>query len=489
MAHAPSRRPALKLSLAQRAEREQGRALDNLYFSRIAQARLEWRLNNVSGVAQLLNKCDQDRRGWEWQYLRNTSQSEILGIDLPELSYIFGVVFSPDGSIFAFTGFNPYDHFHERSPSIVEIWDTKNQRRLHALEGPVHTMRLSFNNDGQRLAASGSQQTKIWDTANGRLVREWHPEGSVTFSPDGRILAAGGHKEAIFWDVESGAEVRRFPKSRGRVSYSPNGEVLAVSAPSAVTLHDAATGREIVSLPHGSSEDEARIERFFDSEGPELAFSPDGKQIVVATRPPRIWDTTTGRPLHQLSGHAGSVPGVAFSPDGRQAATAGVDSTIRLWDVQTGAERAVLRGHSALVGCLAFHPDGWCLLSGGRHFAQVKLWDLTRSQEHISLSEGHAPAFAFDDNGDQLSLVTNLGRLQSRTIASGLTKVGPHVDLTTQWLTPAALRRILSWRSPPRSRSVEPTARKGLRCENRLRVNRPERPVCAGHFCFPQRRW
>ena len=49
------------------------------------------------------------------------------------------------------------------------------------------------------------------------------------------------------------------------------------------------------------------------------------------------------------------------------------------------------------------------------------------------------PAFAFDDNGDQLSLVTNLGRLQSRTIASGLTKVGPHVDLTTQWLTPAAL--------------------------------------------------
>ncbi len=49
------------------------------------------------------------------------------------------------------------------------------------------------------------------------------------------------------------------------------------------------------------------------------------------------------------------------------------------------------------------------------------------------------PAFAFDDNGDQLSLVTNLGRLQSRTIASGSTKVGPHVDLTTQWLTPAAL--------------------------------------------------
>ena len=184
---------------------------------------------------------------------------------------------------------------------------------------------------------------------------------------------------------------------------------------------------------------QARIERFFDGEGPELAFSPDGKQIVVATRPPRIWDTTTSRPLHQLSGHAGSVPGVAFSPDGRQVATAGVDSTIRLWDVQTVPSGRCSVATPHWSDAWHFIPtDGACFPEDG-DFAQVKLWDLTRSQEHISLSEGHGPAFAFDDNGDQLSLVTNLGRLQSRTIASGLTKVGPHVDLTTQWLTPAVL--------------------------------------------------
>ncbi|HEX3448176.1 MAG TPA: protein kinase, partial [Isosphaeraceae bacterium] len=420
------------------AERERGKALDNLYFSRIAQARLEWRLNNVAGVEQLLNKCDQDRRGWEWHYLRNISHSEILGFDLPELSYIFGVVFSPDGSRFAFTGFDPYRQGNERSPSLVEIWDTKNQLRLHSLDGPAHTMRLSFNHDGQRLAASGARETKIWDTASGQMVRAWSPEGSVTFSPDGRILAAGGSKEAIFWDAENGKEVRRFSKSRGRVTFSPDGQMLAVSAPSAVELRDVATGREIVSLAHGPGEDAARIERFFDGEGPELAFSPDGKYVVVATRPPRIWDASTGLPLHQLSGHAGSVPGVAFSPDGRQVATAGVDSTIRLWDVQTGTERAVLRGHSALVGCVAFHPDGWCLLSGGRHLGQVKLWDLTHPQENLTLTDCHSPAFAFDDDGRQLSLVTNLGGLQVREIASGSTRVGAQVDMTMQWLTPAA---------------------------------------------------
>ena len=55
-----------------------------MYFSRIAQARLEWRLNNVGGMKQLLDKCDPGRRGWEWHYLRNIiSQSELLSVDVP----------------------------------------------------------------------------------------------------------------------------------------------------------------------------------------------------------------------------------------------------------------------------------------------------------------------------------------------------------------------------------------------------------------------
>ncbi|MFI5457327.1 MAG: protein kinase [Isosphaerales bacterium] len=421
------------------AELAEGKARDNLYFSRIAQARLEWRLNNAAGAEQLLDLCEPERRGWEWNYLRNMSHCELFGVDLPELTYISSVVFSPDGKRFAFTGFDPYNDRDGRVPSPVEVWDRTTRRRLRRFVGPTQTMRLSFGPDGRLLAASGPRGAKVWDSTTGQEVSAWAPGGSLTFSPDGRYLASGGDHGVTFWDAATGREVRRFLASKGRVSFGADGQVLAISGPDAVELRAVTTGREIHRLPHGTGESEARQERFFREEGPELAFSPDGKHLVVATSPPRVWDAATGQPLYQLGGHAGAVPGVAISPDGRRVATAGVDSTIRLWDTETGAERGLLRGHAAWVECVAFDPEGWCLASGGRHAGQVKLWDLTRHQEYASLPRASSTALVFDADGSHLSLVTPEGVLQTRTTESGSMTVGARVDLSQQWQTPAVI--------------------------------------------------
>jgi WD40 repeat protein len=64
---------------------------------------------------------------------------------------------------------------------------------------------------------------------------------------------------------------------------------------------------------------------------PEIVFSPDGTLVATASEDgtARIWDASTGRPLHTLFGHEGSVTGVAFSPDGTTVATSGVDGTVR----------------------------------------------------------------------------------------------------------------------------------------------------------------
>ena len=124
------------------AEQEQKRALDNLYFSRIAQARLEWRLNNVGGMKQLLDNCDPSRRGWEWHYLRNISQSELFSFNVPDVTYITSVVFSPDGKRFAYAAYDPYDNNRERgsSHSHVEVWDTATRQRLQEFVGPTDTI-------------------------------------------------------------------------------------------------------------------------------------------------------------------------------------------------------------------------------------------------------------------------------------------------------------------------------------------------------------
>ena len=189
---------------------------------------------------------------------------------------------------------------------------------------------------------------------------------------------------------------------------------MAISGADAVELRDATNGRELRRLPHGSGDPQQRQTRFYGEEGPELAFSPDGRWLAVAADSPRVWDASTGELRHQLSGHDGAVQGIAFSPDGRLIATAGVDSTVRIWDAQTGSEQSVLRGHTSWAGCVAFHPEGWCLLSGSRHGAKLKLWDLTQHPERLSLRGKLPTAIHFDPDGRRLRMIGPDGRLYRR---------------------------------------------------------------------------
>lgn len=71
-----------------------------------------------------------------------------------------------------------------------------------------------------------------------------------------------------------------------------------------------------------------------------MAFSPDGRQVLTASKDgtAALWEPQTGHKLRSFQGHSGEVNSAYSNPDGRLVLTCGFDCTARLWDVATGDE-------------------------------------------------------------------------------------------------------------------------------------------------------
>jgi WD domain, G-beta repeat len=119
-----------------------------------------------------------------------------------------------------------------------------------------------------------------------------------------------------------------------------------------------------------------------------VAVTPDARIVasVADDMVCRLWDSSSGRLIRELRGHAELTPthltsmlfALAISPDGRSLATGDKVGHINVWDVETGRSLATLeapelytwdpiqRRHSiGGIRSLAFSPDGKFLAAGG----------------------------------------------------------------------------------------------------------------------------
>jgi WD40 repeat protein/serine/threonine protein kinase/class 3 adenylate cyclase/DNA-binding winged helix-turn-helix (wHTH) protein len=291
------------------------------------------------------------------------------------------VAWSPDGRLLA-TGGSAYGN----GQSDVLLWDAHTGALVRRLVGHTTDIYyLAFSPDSTRLATvagQGDDRTMIWDTRTGKKVRTIPGLGGfllgARFNPDGERVAIGevlggqnGNVTVRVVDVKSGKQSWRADTRSGWGSgpaFSPDGSRVAVTGHRRTLLFDASNGRLLLTLrPPGGS-------------GPELAFSPDGSELLTASwTEADVWNLRARgageKPALRLLGQRGIV-GVDWSSDGRLLATAGNDGTARIWDAKTGEQLLDLAGHAGGVPTVAFNPDGTRLLTGGGD-GTARVWDIT----------------------------------------------------------------------------------------------------------------
>ena len=129
--------------------------------------------------------------------------------------------------------------------------------------------------------------------------------------------------------------------------------------------------------------------------GTDVEFSPDGRWLMTAAAPCRLWEVGTWREVR----HIGDT-GHGFSPDGRLLVAETSRAALRLVETQTGTTLAPWNAPTIRVPrSVAFSPDGSKLVVSTEDKPAVHVWDLRMIRRHLVGMglDWKAPAYSEDD--------------------------------------------------------------------------------------------
>jgi len=312
---------------------------------------------------------------------------------------------------------------------IGRVWNTSNGQPIAVLSGHLHYLTdIAFSRDGEQVVTTSSDRTaRTWKAMTGDLLATYAGDTeSVTsgqFTASGlEIVTASLDGTARTWDTvvqpflpviaRLGAPVTRvdFTRSGRQLTAAAGGRAYLITLPRgpAADVGAAPAPAGAVTGPGGEKAViDGKVVRLTRADGAtveltghrdkvtSVAFSPDGKLVVTASRDhdARIWAAGTGAPLQVLRGHFAVVSDARFSADGRWVVTAG-PMTAGLWSSAGGLPVLLLSGHVGKVLSASFSPDSRQIATGGQD-GTVRLWQCAicgRTEELLALADARLAA-------------------------------------------------------------------------------------------------
>ena len=269
------------------------------------------------------------------------------------------VFFTPDGARLVVAAAN----------GSVGLFDAATGALLRRAESEGTLVAADLAADGERLltlACTG--KIEVFDLASGERTLAIEPgvgvvESAVFRPRDAAWILTGSSTRGVgLWDGRSGRAIASLGANFGATPASSGSPVLVCAFDPAAPRAAIATadgGVRVLDLPDGGS---ARVLAHVGEKPGLLAFSPDGRRLLLATDRGEegsvfLIDTESGG-CRTLPGHQGRrVYSGAFNGDGTRVATAAFDATLRIWDAASGAELAARTARDRPLVTL-WTPDG-----------------------------------------------------------------------------------------------------------------------------------
>lgn len=338
--------------------------------------------------------------------------------------YVTHVAWSPDGTRLLAAG---------GSSGYVAVWDPAASKQLELTEygNPIYS--IAWAKDGERVAIGATKAGAY--IADAKTLRTIHTmkemQGdslAVAFAPDGKTIAVGGTLSTVLHSCEDGSVVKKLASPGYQAIWTTTGNLLLTNSSGTVVPFTAPAfaAQQALSLTatawtmspegvlfalYGSSIEKwdvakaTSIKTFIVGEAGQLWYGPNRPVLLgIGThKSPTVWDSTTGKIVATLEGHALAVTSAAWASNNKTVATGSSDKTVRVWDSSTAKVLRTLEGHTLPVRTVAVSLDG--RIASGSDDRTVRIWPVSGDKVLHTLSEHTKPlrALAWTRDGQLLA--------------------------------------------------------------------------------------